>query len=62
MQRDKALEPVGEVGAPFRLAFGGGLMLTAMRRWQMIYPGLERAEDLRLLTMTRMEMPPKPTP
>ena len=45
MQRDKALELVGEVGAPFRLAFGEGLMLTAIRRRQMVDPGQERAEE-----------------
>ena len=36
MQRDDALEFIGEMGAPFRFALGEGLMLARIGRGQMI--------------------------
>ena len=46
MQGDDALERVGEMAAPFRLALGEGLMLAVIGRWQMIDAGEERTEEL----------------
>ena len=46
MQRDDALERVGEMSAPFRLALGEGLMLAIVGRWQMVDAGQERTEEL----------------
>ena len=44
MQRDYALEIVGEMRAPVRLALGEGLVLAAIGRRQMIDTGEQRAE------------------
>ena len=46
MQRHNALERVGEMGAPFRLALGEGLMLAIVGRGQMVDAGRERTEVL----------------
>ena len=46
MQRHDALERIGEMGAPFRLALGEGLMLAVIGRGQMVDAGQERAEEL----------------
>ena len=46
MQRDDPLERVGEMGAPFRLALGEGLMLATIGRGQMVDAGEQRAEEL----------------
>ncbi len=46
MQRHDALERVGEMGAPFGLALGEGLMLAIVGRGQMVDAGEERAEVL----------------
>ncbi len=46
MQRDDALELVGEMRAPFRLALGEGLMLAVIGRRQMVDAGKQRAEQL----------------
>ena len=45
VQRDDAFELVGEMRAPFRLAFGEGLMLAVIGRRQMIDAGQQRAEE-----------------
>ena len=46
MQRDDALELVGALRAPFRLAFGEGLLLAVVGRRQMIDAGQQRTEQL----------------
>ena len=46
MQRDDALELVGEMRAPFRLADGEGLLGAVIGRRQMIDAGEQRAEQL----------------
>ena len=46
MQRDDALEFVGEMRAPFRLALGEGLLLAVVGVRQMIDAGQQRAERL----------------
>ncbi len=45
MQRHDALELVGEMGAPLRLAFAEGLVLAAVGRRQMVDAGEQRAEQ-----------------
>ena len=45
MQRDDALEIVGEVRAPFRLALAEGLLLAVVGVRQMIDAGEQRAEE-----------------
>ena len=46
VQRDDALELVGEMRAPFRLALGEGLLLAVVGRRQMVDAGEQRAEEL----------------
>ncbi len=46
MQRHQAVELVGEMRAPFRLADGEGLLLAVIGRRQMIDAGQQRAELL----------------
>ena len=46
VQGDDALERVGEMAAPFRLALGERLMLAVIGRRQMIDAGEQRAEEL----------------
>ena len=46
VQRDDALELVGEMRAPFRLALAEGLLLAIIGRRQMIDAGEQRAEEL----------------
>ncbi len=46
MQRDEAIELVGQMRAPFRLADGEGLLLAIVSRRQMIDAGEQRAELL----------------
>ena len=46
MQRHDALERVGEMRAPFRLALGEGLMLAVIGRGQMVDARQERAKEL----------------
>ena len=46
MQADDALQGVGEMAAPFRLALGEGLMLAAIGRRQMVDAGKQHAEEL----------------
>ncbi len=46
MQADDALQLVGEMRAPFRLALGEGLMLARVGRGQMVDAGEQRAEEL----------------
>ena len=45
VQRDDALEIVGEMRAPFRLALGEGLLLAIVGRRQVIDAGEQRAEE-----------------
>ena len=45
MQRDDALEIVGEMRAPFRLALGEGLLLAIVGRRQVVDAGEQRAEE-----------------
>ena len=49
MQRNDPLQIVGEVRAPWRLALGEGLVLTAIGRRQMIDAGKQRAEEFAIV-------------
>ena len=49
VQRDDPLERVGEMGAPFRLALGEGLMLAIIGRGKMIDAGQQRTEELAIV-------------
>ena len=62
VQRDDALQLVGEMGAPSRLAAREGVVLEVMRVRQVIDAVSSAPKNLRLLTMPPTEMPPKPTP
>ena len=62
VQRDDALQLVGQVGAPFRLAPAEGVMRLVMGVRHVIDAGSRLPKNLRLVTMPPTEMPPKPTP
>ena len=62
VQRDDALQFVGEMRAPFRLALGERLLLAVVGVRQMIDAGSIAPNALRLLASPPTAMPPKPTP
>ena len=63
VQRHDALELVGEMRAPFRLALGEGLLLAVVgRAADDRRPAASVPKALRLLASPPTAMPPKPTP